>query len=99
MKKRYTAEQIVGMLREADAKVTGGHTVEQVCRDLEISEVTLYIAPGSPREHAYVESLNSRSGDELLNGKSFACLQEVQVLADAYRRRYNHHQPHSSLGC
>ncbi len=30
MKKRYTAEEIVKMLREADAKVAGGGTVELV---------------------------------------------------------------------
>ena len=42
MKRRYTAEQIVKMLREADAKVAGGSTVEQVCRDLGISDATYY---------------------------------------------------------
>ena len=42
MKKRYTAEQIVKMLREADAKVADGSTVEQVCRDLGISDATYY---------------------------------------------------------
>ena len=42
MKKRYTAEQIVGILRDADAKVAGGSTVEQVCRELGISDATYY---------------------------------------------------------
>ena len=42
MKRRYTADQIVKMLREADAKVAGGSTVEQVCRDLGISDATYY---------------------------------------------------------
>ena len=42
MKKRYTAEQIVKMLREADAKAAGGNTVEQVCRELGISDATYY---------------------------------------------------------
>jgi len=59
---------------------------------------TLYIAPGSPWENAYIESFNSRFRDELLNAESFACLKEAQVLVEAHRRQYNHHRPHSSLG-
>jgi hypothetical protein len=35
---------------------------------------------------------------ELLNAETFACLKEAQVLVEAYRRQYNHHRPHSSLG-
>jgi transposase InsO family protein len=59
---------------------------------------TLYIAPGSPWENAYIESFNSRFRDELLNAETFACRKEAQVLVEAYRRQYNHHRPHSSLG-
>ena len=43
MKRRlYNPEQIVKKLREADAALTSGSTVEQVCRQLEISEATYY---------------------------------------------------------
>jgi putative transposase len=42
MKKRHTPEQIVKILREADAKIAGGGTVEQVSRELGISEATYY---------------------------------------------------------
>lgn len=42
MKKRHTPEQIVKMLRDADARIAGGSTVEQVCRDLGISDATYY---------------------------------------------------------
>ncbi len=42
MKKRYTAEEIVMMLRAADAKIACGGTVEQVCRELGISDATYY---------------------------------------------------------
>jgi len=42
MKKRCTPEQIVAMLRDADARIAGGNTVEQVCRDLGISDATYY---------------------------------------------------------
>jgi putative transposase len=58
---------------------------------------TLYIAPGSPWENAYIESFNSRFRDELLNAESFGNLREAQVLVEDYRLRYNHHRPHSSL--
>jgi transposase InsO family protein len=58
---------------------------------------TLYIAPGSPWENAYIESFNSRFRDELLNAEVFGNLREAQVLVEDYRRRYNHHRPHSSL--
>jgi len=58
---------------------------------------TLYIAPGSPWENAYSESFNSRLRDELLNTEAFGNLREAKVLVEDYRRRYNHHRPHSSL--
>jgi len=58
---------------------------------------TLYIAPGSPWENAYIESFNSRLRDELLNAEEFGNLREAKVLVEDYRRRYNHHRPHSSL--
>ena len=58
---------------------------------------TLYIAPGSPWENAYIESFNSHLRDELLNAESFGNLREAKALVEDYRRRYNHHRPHSSL--
>jgi putative transposase len=42
MKTRYSSEQIVKMLREAEGKMTGGTTVEVVCRELGVSEATYY---------------------------------------------------------
>ena len=41
-RKKYSAEQIVKKLREADAALSSGSTVEQVCRQLEISDATYY---------------------------------------------------------
>jgi transposase InsO family protein len=58
---------------------------------------TLYIAPGSPWENAYIESFNSRFEDELLNVESFGNLREAKVLVEEHRLRYNHQRPHSSL--
>jgi len=43
MKRRlHTAEQIVGKLREADAQLAAGSSVEQVCKQLGISDATYY---------------------------------------------------------
>jgi transposase-like protein len=42
MKSRHSSEQIVKMLREADAKIAGGKTVEEVCREMGVSDATYY---------------------------------------------------------
>jgi putative transposase len=43
MKRKYhTAEQIVVKLREADAYLASGGTLEQVCKQLGISDATYY---------------------------------------------------------
>ena len=41
-RKFHTPEQIVKKLREADAAIAAGSTVEQVCRQLGISDATYY---------------------------------------------------------
>jgi transposase InsO family protein len=69
--------------------------VQQWLRELGVH--TLYIAPGSPWENAYIESFNSRLRDELLQVEVFGNLREAQVLVEEYRRQYNHQRPHSSL--
>ena len=40
--KRYKAEQIIPKLREAEVLLAKGKTVEQACRQLEITEQTYY---------------------------------------------------------
>ena len=42
MKKRHSAEQIVGKLRQADVELGKGLKVPEVCRQLGISEQTYY---------------------------------------------------------
>ena len=59
---------------------------------------TLYIAPGSPWENGYNESLKRSLRDELLNGEIFYSLAEAKVLIESWRRHYNTVRPHSSLG-
>jgi putative transposase len=41
-RKRYSPEQIIGMLREAEVAMAQGQTVGQVCRSLCIVEQTFY---------------------------------------------------------
>ena len=41
-RKLHTPEQIVKKLREADAAIASGSTIEQVCRQLQISDATYY---------------------------------------------------------
>ncbi len=43
MKRKYhKPEQIVKLLREAEAKLSAGQSLEQVCRQLGISDATYY---------------------------------------------------------
>lgn len=41
-RKRHTPEQIVRKLRLAEARLAGGATVGEVCRELEVSEPTYH---------------------------------------------------------
>jgi putative transposase len=41
-RKRFTPEQIIGKLREAEVGLAQGQTVGQVCRTLGIAEQTFY---------------------------------------------------------
>ena len=41
-KKRYTSEQIIHKLREAEVELAGGKTAPATCRKLGVSEQTFY---------------------------------------------------------
>lgn len=41
-RKRYTPEQIIGMIREAEVGLSQGRSVGQVCRSLGVSEQSYY---------------------------------------------------------
>ncbi len=41
-RKFHTPKQVVRKLREADAAIASGSTIEQVCRQLQISDATYY---------------------------------------------------------
>ena len=42
MRKRHKPEQIVKKLRDADALLSGGATIAEVCRRLEVSEASYH---------------------------------------------------------
>jgi putative transposase len=63
--------------------------------DLEVT--TLFIEPGSPWENGYIESLNGKLRDELLNREVFTTLIEAKVLIEQWRKEYNQVRPHSAL--
>ena len=41
-RKRYSPEQIIGILREAEVRLSQGHRVGEICRGLGISEQSYY---------------------------------------------------------
>lgn len=41
-RKRHSPEQIIAKLRDADAALTAGASVEQICKQLEISQATYH---------------------------------------------------------
>jgi len=78
----------------------GAEFTAQAVRDwiAAVGVETAYIEPGSPWENGYIESLNARFRDELLNGEIFYTLKEAQIVIEQWRIHYNTKRPHSALG-
>lgn len=57
-----------------------------------------FIDPGKPSQNAFIESFNGRFRDECLNEHWFVSLQDAQEKIEAWRKEYNRHHLHSSLG-
>jgi putative transposase len=57
-----------------------------------------YIAPGKPQQNAFIESVNGRLRDELLNETLFASLGHAREALSLWREDYNIVRPHSRLG-
>jgi putative transposase len=72
------------------------YAVQDWLREAKIE--TAYIQPGKPWQNGLNESFNGRLRDECLNAEWFANRAEAAVLIEDFRRRYNEHRPHSSLG-
>src|SRR5262249_60205224 len=58
---------------------------------------TFDIQKASPWENGYVESLNGKLRDELLNRELFLSVPEARFVLDEWRLEYNHRRPHSGL--
>ena len=102
--KKFTAEQIIGKLREAEVGLARGKTAPEpeVVRKRGVTEQTgvktLSVEPGSPWENGYIERLNGKLRDELLAHEVVDTLLEAKVLIEHRRKDYNTIRPHSSLG-
>jgi putative transposase len=59
---------------------------------------TIFITPGSPWENGYIESFFAKLRDECLNREIFRNGKEARTIVENWRREYNNHRPHSSLG-
>ena len=57
-----------------------------------------YIAPGRPKQNGYIESLNGRMRDELLNESLFFGLDHARSAISEWADDYNNFRPQSSLG-
>jgi len=57
-----------------------------------------FIRPGKPMENGFIESFNGRLRDECLNAELFSDLLDARKKLEAWRRDYNEHRPHSSIG-
>ena len=52
-----------------------------------------FIDPGSPWQNAWIESVNGRLRDELLNSWHFESLREARVIIEDWRCDYNANSP------
>jgi putative transposase len=58
----------------------------------------IHIQPGKPVQNAHVESFHGRIRDECLNVSWFWNLFDARRKIEVWRKDYNGHRPHSSLG-
>ena len=57
-----------------------------------------FTRPGKPADNGLCESFNGRLRDECLNTHEFESLEQAKRIIEAWRRDYNDHRPHGSLG-
>lgn len=61
-------------------------------------ELQLDDRKGEPNRNACIECVNRTYREEVLNGRGFEPSDGVRRTTDDWLARYNHHQPHESLG-
>jgi putative transposase len=57
-----------------------------------------FTRPGKPTDNALCESFNGRLRDECLNVIEFVSIAHAKQVIEAWRKDYNEHRPHGSLG-
>jgi len=104
----FTAQDVTGVLqylfavRSTPQQIRSDNGPEFVAKTvrrwLERSDVKiLFIAKDSPLGNGYVESLNGKLRDELLNRELFLSLEEARWVIDRRQLDCNHHRVHSAL--
>ena len=91
--KRYSTEQIIVKLRQAEIEMGRGVKVPEVCRKPGISEQTFYrwrkryggLDRSEVRRLKALEQENARLRDAFLDGEIFYTLKEVQMLTERWR--------------
>ena len=66
------------------------------CKNYQIE--VIYIQPGKPVQNAYIERFNRFFREDVLDGYWFEDLNQLKILAEEFRLRYNRLHPHKSLG-
>lgn len=54
--------------------------------------------PGKPTDNSFVEAFNGKVRAECVDQNWFLSLADAQLKCEAYRQKYNHERPHSSIG-
>jgi putative transposase len=93
---RFVVHRAPGYLRSANGPEFTARIVRTWLQALDVQ--TLFIAPGSPWENAYVESFNGKLRDELLARETVETLAEARTVIARWRQPYNTVRPHSALG-
>ena len=92
----FAMRGVPGQIRSDNGPEFIAQAIRRWLEQLEVE--TLYIEPGAPWENGYAESFHSRLRDEFLATEEFENLVAARRLTAAWRKDYNQHRPHSSLG-
>ena len=102
MKKRFTDEQIIQILKEQEAD----EMTADLCRRYRISQATFYkykskyggMELSDAARLRTLEAENGKLRDECLNENLFSSLADAKEMLKEWRDDYNQQRPHSSLG-
>jgi len=84
---RFSEQQIVGILKEAEV----GVAVRVMHEGAGLSVARAY-------QNAFIERFNRSYRDEVLNAYVFCDLDEVRQITREWLRSYNEERPHDALG-